>query len=447
MAKKNAAVLGEEPIGALLKKQSAPAAIGIFMMSFNMIADTVFIGHFIGKVAIAAITVALSITFFISSIGMAIGIGGSSIVSRALGEGNLEKAKLTFGNQLVLTSILTVIFIGLCYLFQADLLALFGAKEAVLAPAITYFNIVLFGVFFLTYCMVGNPIVRAEGKAKFAMIAMIIPAIINIVLDTIFIVILDYGIAGAAWATSISYFSCFAFIFWFFISKHSELKLAWKHAKLKSKIVSEIASLGFVTLARQSVVTFLSAILHNKLIFYGGPSALAVYGVISRMLMFVLFPVFGITQGFLPIAGYNYGAQLFSRVRETINKAILWASILGTIVFSIILIFPEYLVLIFSDDKELLAQTPNALRIVFACTPIIAIQLIGAAYFQAIGKAIPALLLTLTKQGFFLIPLIIILPKYFGLLGIWISFPIADLLATIVTGLYLKREVRLTLKE
>lgn len=444
---KNAAVLGEEPIGSLLKKQSAPAAIGIFMMSFNMIADTVFIGHFIGKIAIAAITVALSITFFISSIGMAIGVGGSSIVSRALGEGNLEKAKLTFGNQLVLTTILAILFIGLCYLFQADLLAIFGAKEAVLAPAIVYFNIVLFGVFFLTYCMVGNPIVRAEGKAKFAMIAMIIPAILNIILDTIFIVVLDYGMAGAAWATSISYFSCFVFIFWFFISKHSELKLVWKHARLKSKIVSEITSLGFVTLARQSVVTFLSAILHNKLIFYGGPSALAVYGVISRMLMFVLFPVFGITQGFLPIAGYNYGAKLFPRVRETINKAILWASILGTVVFSIILIFPEYLVLIFSDDKELLAQTPNALRIVFACTPIIAIQLIGAAYFQAIGKAVPALLLTLTKQGFFLIPLVILLPKYFGLLGIWIAFPIADLLATIVTGLYLKREVRLTLKE
>ena len=446
MSKPNATILGEEPIGVLLKKQSAPAAIGIFMMSFNMIADTVFIGHFIGKVAIAAITVALSITFFISSIGMAIGVGGSSIVSRALGENNLEKAKHTFGNQLVLTSVLAVFFIGLCYLFQSSLLTLFGAKGAVLSPAATYFNIVLFGVFFLTYCMVGNPIVRAEGKAKFAMIAMIIPAVINIILDTLLIVVFDFGIAGAAWATSISYFSCFVFIFWFFVSKHSALKLAWRHTKLKLKIVSEITALGFVTLARQSVVTFLSAILHNKLIFYGGPSALAVYGVISRMLMFVLFPVFGITQGFLPIAGYNYGAKLFSRVRETINKAILWASVMGTVVFSVILIFPEYLVLIFSDDQDLLTQTPNALRIVFACSPIIAIQLIGAAYFQAIGKAIPALLLTLTKQGFFLIPLIIILPKYFGLMGIWISFPIADLLSTIVTGLYLKREVRLTLK-
>jgi Na+-driven multidrug efflux pump len=186
-------------------------------------------------------------------------------------------------------------------------------------------------------------------------------------------------------------------------------------------------------------------VLHNKLILYGGPSALAVYGIISRMFMFVLFPIFGITQGFLPIASYNFGAKKFKRLRETINKAILWSSVLATGVFLIILVFPEYLVLIFSDDSDLLAQTPNAMRIVFACTPLLAIQLIGAAYFQAIGKAIPALLLTLTKQGFFLIPLVVFLPTYFGLLGIWIAFPIADLLSIIVTGLYLKREVKRSL--
>jgi putative MATE family efflux protein len=445
MIKNNSALLGEEPIGKLLKKQSTPAAIGILMMSFNMIADTVFIGHFIGKIAIAAITVAMSITFFISSVGMAIGVGGSSVLSRALGEGNLEKAKRVFGNQLTLTLLATLLLIGPCYLFRDQLLLLFGAKEDVLAPAITYFNIVLFGVFFLTFCMTGNPVVRAEGKAKFAMIAMIVPAILNVSLDALFIVVLDYGIAGAAWATSASYFSCFAFIFWFFISKNSELKLQWKHVVLKVKIVKEIVSLGVVTLARQSTVTLLSAVLHNKLILYGGPSALAVYGIISRMFMFVLFPIFGITQGFLPIASYNFGAKKFKRLRETINKAILWSSVLATGVFLIILVFPEYLVLIFSDDSDLLAQTPNAMRIVFACTPLLAIQLIGAAYFQATGKAIPALLLTLTKQGFFLIPLVVFLPTYFGLLGIWIAFPIADLLSIIVTGLYLKREVKRSL--
>lgn len=446
MSGNQSAILGSERIGKLLMRQSAPAAIGILMMSFNMIVDTYFVGQFIGKYAIAAITVVASITYFISSIGMAIGVGGSSIVSRALGEGNLPKAKKTFGNQLTLTLLSAVIFIGVGYVLRDPLLHLFGAKEEVLAPAIEYYNILLFGVFFLTFCMTGNPVVRAEGKAKFAMIAMILPAIGNIVMDYILIVVFDFGIVGAAWATSIAYFICFAFIGWFFISKHSELKIKLKDFFLDNKIVKEIASLGSVTLARQSVITILSAVLHNMLILYGGANALAVYGIIGRMLMFALFPVFGVTQGFLPIAGYNYGAKQFERVRETINKSILWASILGTFVFGIIFVFPEYIVLIFTKDKDLLEQTPNALRMVFAATPIIAIQLIGSAYFQAIGKAIPALLLTLTKQGFFLIPILLILPKYLGLLGIWIAFPIADLLSIIVTGLYLRREVRLTLK-
>ncbi|NQY07394.1 MAG: MATE family efflux transporter [Flavobacteriaceae bacterium] len=447
MASNASKLLGTEKIGKLLIKQSLPASIGILVMSINMIVDTIFVGQLIGSLAIAAIAVALAITFFVSSLGMAIGVGGSSIVSRALGAGDLEKAKQTFGNQIVLTLICAVVFILIGILFRDPLLILFGAKGAILAPAIQYFDVLIIGVFFLTFCMTGNPVVRAEGKAKFAMTAMILPAIGNVIGDYLLICVFDFGIVGAAWATSIAYFICFAFIFWFFISKHSELKLSLRHFSLKKGIVKEIASLGMVTMARQSVVTILYGVLHNRLFVYGGETAVSAFGIIGRMLMFALFPVYGVTQGFLPIAGYNYGAKLFKRVRETINKAILSASVLGTFVFLIIFIFPDQIVSVFSKDEGLITETPDALRWVFAFTPLIAIQLIGTAYFQAIGKAIPALLLTLTKQGFFLIPLILILPEYFGLLGIWMSFPIADCLSTILTGIYLNREVKFTLKK
>ena len=182
--------------------------------------------------------------------------------------------------------------------------------------------------------------------------------------------------------------------------------------------------------------------MNNILFDLGGESSVAVYAIIGRMLMFALFPVLGVTQGFLPIAGYNYGAYKFPRVRESINKAILYAGVLGLFVFAFIMIFPTEIVSVFTDDERVLTDTPTAMRIVFMAVPIIGIQLIGSAYFQAIGKAIPALLLTLTRQGFFFIPLVLILPNYFGEIGVWISFPIADVLSTIVTGIFLNREIR-----
>ena len=213
------------------------------------------------------------------------------------------------------------------------------------------------------------------------------------------------------------------------------------HYVLQIKIVSEITSLGFVTFARQGVVAILSIILNHTLYIHGGEISVAIYGIISRMLMFALFPILGVTQGFLPVAGYNYGAKNYVRVNETISKSIKWAAGLATVIFILILVLAEPIVAIFSKDATIIKETPSALRLVFAASPIIAIQLIGAAYFQAAGKAIPALLLTLTKQGFFLIPLILVLPNYYGIFGVWIAFPIADILSTLVTGFFLKREM------
>ncbi len=432
--------LGTLSIKDLLIKQSVPASIGILFMSVNILIDTIFVGQWIGSLAIAAVSVVLPITFLISSLGMALGIGGSSIISRALGANNREKALHTFGNQILMTLGLALISVFGGLFYSDEVLLLFGANGAIMEPAKEFFIPVLYGVPFLALCMMGNTVIRAEGKPKFAMIAMIIPAFSNIILDIVFIKVLNWGMFGAALATSISYFMCFAFILWFFIFK-SELRLHLKHYLLDFKIISEITSLGFVTFARQGVVAILSIILNHTLFVYGGEHSVAVYGIISRMLMFALFPILGVTQGFLPVAGYNYGAKKYVRVSESISTSIKWAGVLATIIFLVILVLAEPIVAVFSNDADIIKETPNALRIVFAASPIIAIQLIGAAYFQAAGKAIPALLLTLTKQGFFLIPLILILPNYYGIFGVWISFPIADILSTIVTAFFLKREM------
>ena len=434
--------LGTQKISKLLIKQAIPASIGILVMSLNMIVDTIFVGQWIGSMAIAAVTVVLPIVFLISSIGMGIGIGGSSIISRAFGSNNFNKAYLTFGNQISLTLVLSIFFVIIGILFYNPLLLLFGANGAILEPATEYFNVVLFGVPFLAFAMMGNPVIRAEGKPKFAMYAMILPAISNIVLDIIFIKFLDLGMFGAGLATSISYAVCGLFIFSFFISKKSELVIKPSYFILKLAIVKEIIQLGGVTIARQGTISVLMIVLNATLFTYGGEKAIAVYGIINRVMMFALFPVLGVTQGFLPIAGYNYGAKNNERVKETIKMAILYGSSVATLIFIVIMVFPEAIATIFTSDAALIKETPKALLYVFLATPVITAQLVGSAYFQAAGKALPALILTLLKQGFFLIPLVYILPKFFGLQGVWYSFPVADILATIVTLIFLRLEVR-----
>ncbi|WP_228853200.1 MATE family efflux transporter [Aegicerativicinus sediminis] len=446
MAKVSAKDLGEQPIGKLLVRQAVPASIGILVMSLNILIDTIFVGNWIGPIAIAAINVVLPVSFFIAALGMAIGIGGSSIISRALGADNYEKAKKVFGNQLTLTLLFTVTLASIGLVYVDSIIPAFGGKGDIFDPAKIYYVIVLYGVPFLGLCMMGNTVIRAEGKPKFAMYAMLIPSVGNLILDYLFINVFDWGMEGAAWATTGSYLLCFVFILWFFLSGRSELKINSKHFMLSSEVVSEIGSLGFVTLARQAVVSITYLLVNNILFHLGGEISVTVYAIIGRMLMFALFPVFGITQGFLPIAGFNYGAALYPRVRKSINTAIIYASLLAFMVFILLMIFPHTITRLFTDNKEVLSETPTAMRWVFAATPIIALQLIGSAYFQAIGKAIPALLLTLTRQGFFFIPLVLILPRIYGEIGVWISFPISDLLATLVTAYFLNREIRKTLK-
>lgn len=446
MPKVDSSTLGKEPISKLLIKQSVPASIGILVMSLNILVDTIFVGNWIGPIGIAAINVVLPISFFIAALGMAIGIGGSSIISRALGAHNKEKALKTFGNQITLTILLTISFVIVGLWFINDLIPAFGGKGEIFEPAKIYYRVVLYGVPILALSMMGNNVIRAEGKPNFAMIAMIIPSVGNLIADYFLINVFDMGMLGAAWATTGSYMVCFLYVLWFFLSKNSELRISLHHFGLNKKILGEIGALGFVTLARQAVVSLTYLLMNNILFKLGGESSVAVYAIIGRMLMFALFPVLGVTQGFLPIAGYNHGAGNPHRVRESINKAILYAGILALFVFAIIMIFPKEIVSVFTQDKTILKETPGAMRWVFAAIPIIALQLIGSAYFQAIGKALPALLLTLTRQGFFFIPLILILPKYFGEFGVWISFPLADVISTIVTGFFLNREIRHHLK-
>ena len=229
MANVSSTDLGTQSIGKLLIKQAVPASIGILVMSLNILVDTIFVGNWIGPTAIAAINVVLPVSFFIAALGMAIGIGGSSIISRALGADNAVKALKTFGNQITLTVLVTVTLVIFGLLYINDIVPAFGGKGTIFEPAKTYYRIVLYGVPILALCMMGNTVIRAEGKPKFAMYAMMFPSVGNLLLDILFIKVFDWGMAGAAWATTGSYILCFVFILWFFLSKNSDLKINFNH--------------------------------------------------------------------------------------------------------------------------------------------------------------------------------------------------------------------------
>ena len=435
-------LLGTLPISKLLIQQAIPASIGILVMSLNILIDTIFVGQWIGSEAIAAINVVLPVSFFIAALGMAIGVGGASIISRSLGEKNIIKAEQTFGNQISLTFMITILVVIFGLLFVNQIIPIFGGKGSLFSLAKTYYVIVMYGVPVLAFCMMANNTIRAEGKPKNAMYAMLLPSISNLTLDYIFIKVFDMGMMGAAWATSLSYGVCATYIIYFFLSGQSILKPKLSNFFIKYDTVLQITSLGSVTLVRQAMVSLTVLLVNNILYTIGGESSITVYAIISRMLMFATFPIFGITQGFLPIAGYNYGAKNWLRVKNIINTSILYSSVLATIVFLLIFFYSDLIPQIFSKDIIVSEQTPMALRFVFMALPIIGIQLIGAAYFQAIGKAKPALLLTLSRQGFFFIPLLFLLPPYIGVNGVWLSFPIADLLSTLVTIYFLNRSIR-----
>ena len=428
-------------MGQLLRKQAMPAALGILTMSIYCIVDTIFVGRWVGSLGIAAITVVMPITFLISSIGMSIGIGGASIISRALGAGEPEKANITFGNQIALTISLAISVVLLGFIFTDEILMAFGGQGDILPYAKEYFRIILLGVPFLAWAMMSNNNIRAVGFPKDAMFILIVPAVANIILDPLFIVVLDMGMQGAAWATSLSYFASAIYATWFFVFGKSDLKFGFKELILQLPIVKEIFAIGSVTLARQGTISVLSIVLNNSLFIYGGEMAVSIYGIIGRIMMFANFPVLGITQGVVPILGFNHGAELWERVRSAIYLAIKSATGIAFSIFIFILAFAPFLVSIFTNDEALIAQGAPAMRIAFLATPLIAINLIGSAYFQAIGKAMPALLLALTKQGFFLIPLLLTLPHFFGLNGVWMSFPIADVGAALITFWYLRKHM------
>jgi putative MATE family efflux protein len=435
-------ILGTEPIWALLKRLSVPAIIGMLVNALYNFVDTIYVGQGVGPLAIGALSIAFPIQMLISAFAQMFGVGSASIISRRLGEKNEVAAANAAGTALSATVITALAITVFGTIFIEPLLSAFGATENILPYSRDYLSIILYGSIFISISMSSNSIIRAEGKAKAAMFIMVIGTGANLILDPIFIFGFKMGIQGAAVATVISQFLSALYAIRFFTKNESILPIHLSSFKIRFKVLWETVILGFSFFIRQAGGSLMALAVNNMLKIYGGDMAITAYGMVLRVMMFFLMPIFGLVHGFQPIAGYNYGAKKMDRVKEVVWKAILVSSLIGLFGFLLVMIFPRFILNIFTSDAEALSIAVPAIRTVMMLIPLFGVQAIGATFFQSTGKALPAFFLGLSRQFLFLIPLVLILPGFFGLSGVWMAFPIADLMATLITTTWMLIELK-----
>ncbi len=426
-------MLAEEKVGSLLFRLSLPAVVGMVAQSLYNVVDAIFIGRGVGPMGIAGVAIDFPIQLLMMAMAQMIGIGAASIISRGLGEGNVRRAEKTMGNLFslaILSGVLIMIF-GLWFL--DPLLILFGSTKGILPYARNYMSVIFLGSVFMVFGMSSNNVVRAEGNAKVAMGTMLLGAAVNTTLDPIFIFGFHMGMQGAALATIISQMATFTWLVQYFFSGKSVMKFRFRNLKFDRSIVNETFSVGSSAFVRQSSGSILAGILNHTLAFYGGNMAITIYGLINRLLSFFLMPAFGIGQGFQPIAGFSYGSKRYDRTKRSIFLASITASVITAAGFLVMEIFAAPLISLFTTDRTLISSSIGPLRVMILMFSFVGFMTVVSTLFQAIGKAMPAFILSMARQIIFLIPLVLILPRFMKLPGVWFSFPLASFLTMVLT--------------
>ncbi len=433
-------ILADTDIGALLWRLSIPATVGMAVMATYNLVDAIFIGRGVGTLGLAGLAICFPVQLIVMAVGQLIGMGGASIISRALGAGDEARAHRAFGNALTLAFLSAAILTTGGLVFLDDLLRIFGATEEILPYARDYLSVILWGTAFRCYAMSHNNIIRSEGRAKVAMTVMLIGAGVNIALDPIFIFGLDMGMRGAALATVLAQACTTTFIVIYFASGRSSLSMRLSDLRLSAPIVRETLAVGASSAGRMVAGSAVAITLNRTLGHYGGNIAIATYGILNRLLHFAFMPMLGFSQALQPVAGYNYGARQFDRAKRALRISSVRSTVFAVGAFGVLIVFARPLIQLFTRDRELIELSVTALRTIALALPVVGIQMMGATMFVALGRAGPALFLTLSRQIIFLIPLVLVLPLVMGLNGVFVAFPIADVLATAVTVIMLARE-------
>ena len=441
--KKATLELGTKPVGKLLAQYALPAIIAMTAASLYNIIDRVFIGQVVGPMAISGLAITFPFMILAAAFGAAVGVGAATTISVKLGQKDYESAENTLGNTITLNLIIGLAFGGICLLFLDPILRFFGASDATLPYARDFMQIILAGNVFSHMYFGMNAVLRAASKPRMAMFATIFTVAMNILLDAVFILWWHWGIKGAAFATVISQVLALCWQMKLFANKNELLHLKRGIYKLKANLVRNIISIGISPFLMNACACIIVIFINNQLVKFGGDIAVGAYGIANSIAMIFIMYVIGLNQGMQPIAGYNYGAQQYGRMMRVVKLSIITAICIMLTGWTLAMLAPYYCARMFTKDPQLIKGSIKAIQIIMMMYPFIGCQMVITNFFQCIGKVKISIFLSLSRQLLFLLPLLVLLPNFYGINGVWASMPTSDLISVIVAisimTVYLRR--------
>ena len=429
--------LGTEKIGSLLMKYAGPAIIAMTASSLYNMIDSIFIGHGVGPLAISGLAVTFPLMNLSAAFGTLVGVGASTIMSVLLGQKNYEVANKVLGNVVVLNTVIGLIFMGVALMFLDPILYFFGASENTIVYAREYMQVILLGNV-VTHLYLGlNNLVRASGNPKMAMVLTILTVILNVIFAPIFIFALNMGIRGAALATVIAQMVALVIILFSFSDSRKLLHFRKGIFRMDIRIAKDSLSIGLAPFLMNSAACLVTLFINQQLKSYSGDLAIGAYGIVNRISFLFIMINMGLNQGMQPIAGYNYGARKYSRVREVYMKTVKYATFVALAGFIVSIAIPHAAVSVFTSDPQLIDLAAKGLVLINLMLPLVGFQMVTSNLFQCLGMINKSIILSMSRQLLFLLPMLYVLPMFLDSKGIWISFPIADFLSSLLTFIML----------
>ena len=426
--------LGTEPIGKLLKNYAVPAIIAMTASSLYNIVDSIFIGHGVGPLAIAGLAVTFPLMNLSAAFGTLVGVGATTMISVLLGQKNYDIANKVLGNVVILNIIIGLLFMAVSLIFLDPILYFFGASENTITYAREYMQIILAGNA-VTHLYLGlNSVLRASGNPRLAMSLTILSVLINIAVAPVLIFWLDMGIRGAGIATVLAQVIALIVILSYFSRKDRVLHFSRKIFRFDWRIAKDSLAIGLAPFLMNAAACVVTLFINQQLKKYGGDLAIGAFGIVNRISFLFIMVVMGLNQGMQPIAGYNYGRRNYTRVKGVMWKTVKYATAITTTGFLIALLVPHQAVSIFTSDRELIELSAKGLRMLTLAYVFVGFQMVASNFFQCLGMVNKAILLSMSRQLLFLIPCIYVLPLFFGNIGVWVSFPISDFAAFIISA-------------
>ena len=431
--------LGSKPVGRLLMQYALPAIVAMVAASLYNMVDSIFIGQGVGALAIAGLAITFPFMNLSAAFGAAIGVGSCTFVSMKLGQRDYAIANKILGNCMMLNIVVGLCFGGICLLFLDPILRFFGASDNTLPYARDYMQIILCGNVFTHLYFGLNAVLRSASKPRHAMYATIFTVVVNTILDPIFIYGLDLGIRGAAFATVLSQFLALSWQWRLFSNKNELLHFDYSLFRLDKPIVKNIIGIGISPFAMNACSCIVVIFVNTCLMKHGGDLAVGAYGIANRIGFVFVIVAMGVNQGMQPIAGYNYGAQNYDRLRKVVKLAISCATVVCTVGFLVAMFAAHPCARLFTKDESLINLASTAIRMMMMMFPIVGFQIVVTSFFQSIGKAKVSMFLSLSRQLLFLVPALAIFSEIWGLWGIWSAMPFSDALATVVAAVMMKK--------